>query len=102
MGEFLFVIGLIGFLVCPFIFMTGNGRKFWLITMGTIGLWIGVMEAVSKFTGGDGFTISRYFWHWSLEHESTAWLVLGLLQIGWLILLIHLAWKMLKRRFEKP
>lgn len=101
MGEAFFVIGLIGFLVLPFLFLTGKGRMFWIITMGTIGVWIGMMEIVAKYGGGDGNTISRYFWEWSLNHEGTAWLVIGLLQIGWLILLVHLIWKVLKRRFDK-
>ena len=101
MGEVLFIIGLIGFLVCPFILMRGKGRVFWLITMGTIGAWIGAMEIYARVIDPAHLTISRHFWYWSLEHEGMAWLLLGLLLIGWLILLVHLAWKMIKRRMEK-
>lgn len=96
MGEIFFVIGLISSLILPFFFLTGRARIFWLSTMSMIGLVIIASEILSKISTGR--TISQHFWVWSLAHPSTAWLVLGLLFLGWLILLLHLAWKMLFRK----
>lgn len=96
MGEVFFVIGLIGFLIIPFAFLTGKGRIYWLITMSTIGLTVVSMEVFSKVTTGK--TISNHFWTWSLIHPETAWIVLFALLIGWLILLVHLAWKLIFRK----
>ena len=96
MGEVIFIIGLILGLVAPFLFLQGFGRILWLITMSTIGVVVGGMELISKLI--TGVTISRHFWNWSLVHPQSAWMVLGFLLIGWLILLIHLAWKMIFKR----
>ena len=93
MGELFFILGLIAGLILPFIFLTGQGRIFWMITMSVIGLVVGGAELISKIT--TGHTISQHFWTWSLLHPTTAWMVLAALLIGWLILLIHLAWKLL-------
>ena len=98
MGEILFVISLIAFLILPFMFLTGKGRIFWLVTMATIGTTVGVSEIVSKISTGK--TISNHFWTWSLIHPGTAWLVLGLLALGWGSLLLHLAWKLINKKKE--
>ncbi len=92
MGEIVFIISLIGGLVLPFIFLTGIGRRYWLGLMVVIGGLLGLTEIVAKVhTGG---TISQHFWHWSVQHRETAWLVLFLLAFGWLSLLVHLGWKL--------
>lgn len=93
MGEIFFIVSLVGFLVLPFLFLQGEGRIFWVITMSAIGAIVGISELLSKMI--TGLTISKHFWAWSLKHRRTAWIVLGLLLLGWLSLLIHLAWKML-------
>lgn len=98
MGELFFIASLIIFLVLPFVLMNGRGRVYWLITMGTIGFWIGAMELFSKFLGGDRHTISQYFWEYSLNHPTTAWIIIGMLLIGWLALLLHLAWKLITKQ----
>lgn len=99
MGEAVFIIGLIVGLVMPFILLTGIGRRYWLICMATIGGVVGGMEILSKLTSGK--TISAHYWTWSILHESTSWIVIGILAIGWINLLVHLQWKVLKRRFSK-
>lgn len=96
MGEIVFIISLIAGLILPFIFLTGRGRIFWLVTMSVIGLTVGGSELISKLTTGK--TISKHFWEWSLLHPGTAWIVLGCLLLGWLSLLVHLAWKMIFRK----
>lgn len=97
MNELFFIIALIAGLILPFVFLQGRGRIFWLSTMSIIGLTVVSSEIVSKLT--TGMTISQHFWQWSLKHESTAWIVLFMLFCGWMSLLIHLAWKILARRF---
>lgn len=102
MGEVFFIISLIAFLILPFVIMWKKARVgslFWMITMSVIGVVVVTAEIVGKVT--HNLTISRMFWNWSLENEFLAWTVLLLLLIGWLSLLLHLAWKMLMRRFKK-
>jgi len=96
MGEVIFIIGLILGLIVPFLFLTGAGRWFWVGTMSLIGGIIGGSEIIS--TAVTGMTISRHFWNWSLAHPKTAWIVLGALALGWLNLLVHLAWKLLTKK----
>lgn len=96
MGEIIFIVGLIGGLILPFLFLTGWGRKYWLILMSTIGLSVGVAEILGKAFIGK--TISRMYWEWSLIHTSTSWIVSGLLLCGWLSLLLHLQWKVITRK----
>lgn len=101
MGEVLFTISLLVGLVGVFAIMglTGGGWA-WIKTMGVIALVIVIAEIWSKVK--DGKTISQKFWRWSMKTVDgkrvnivKAWIVLGVLQLGWLSLLIHLAWKML-------
>jgi len=96
MGEVLFILGLIIGLICPFILLTGKGRIYWLVMMSIIGIILGTTEIVSVLDTGK--TISQHFWDWSLAHPSSAWVALGLLAFGWGVLLVHLAWKLLKKQ----
>lgn len=99
MGEVIFIVGLIAGLIMPFALLTGWGRKYWMVTMTLIGsIVVGAELAGTMFVGK---TISRMYWEWSLAHETTSWIVFGILLCGWLNLLIHLQWKVLRRRFEK-
>lgn len=99
MGEVIFIIGLIAGLILPFAFLTGLGRKYWMILMTVIGVSVGTAEILGKIFVGK--TISRMYWEWSLNHEFTSWIVAGILLAGWLNLLVHLQWKVIKRHFEK-
>lgn len=99
MGELIFIIGLIVGLILPFILLTGWGRKYWVALMSVIGASVGIAEILGKVFVGK--TISRMYWEWSLLHESTSWFVTTVLLFGWLNLLIHLQWKVIRRRFEK-
>lgn len=100
MGEVVFIISLIGGLILPFALLTGKGRIFWLSTMSTIGLVVVTAEILGiKIVGK---TISRMYWEWSLAHETTSWIVAGILVAGWTFgLILHLQWKVIKRHFEK-
>lgn len=99
MGELIFIIGLIAGLILPFILLTGWGRKYWMILMSIIGLSVGGAEILGKVFVGK--TISRMYWEWSLAHESTSWIVAFILLAGWINLLVHLQWKVIKRHFTK-
>lgn len=99
MGELIFIIGLIFGLILPFLLLTGWGRKYWVALMSIIGACVGLAEILGKVFVGK--TISRMYWEWSLNHEMTSWVVAGILLAGWLNLLIHLQWKVIKRRIEK-
>lgn len=100
MSEVFFIIGLIGLLILPFwIFLKGPGRVFWTVTMSLIGLIVVSAEVVGTLT--HKLTISRMYWQWSLDNEWQSWIVFGLLLLGWLNLLIHLQWKVMKRRMDK-
>lgn len=99
MGEIIFIIGLIAGLIMPFILLTGWGRKYWVTLMSVIGASVGIAEILGKAFVGK--TISRMYWEWSLLHETTSWIVVSILLIGWLNLLIHLQWKVVKRRLDK-
>lgn len=104
MGEVFFIIGLIGLLILPFTFLINDkkhakARWFWTVTMSVIGLVVVGAEITGTFT--NHLTISRMYWQWSLEHEGLSWVLSGLLLLGWLNLLLHLQWKVIKRHFEK-
>lgn len=100
MGEVFFIFSLIGGLILPFGFLRGWGRKMWIGTMSTIGLVVVTAEVIGVQVFGK--TISRMYWEWSLENEALSWVVVGLLWCGWTFgLLLHLQWKVIKRRFDK-
>lgn len=90
MGEAIFVVSLLALLVVPFAVV---GLWWWFWTMLIIGLWVVAVEIVSKIK--DRKTISQKFWGWSLENEKKAWIILSCMLLGWLILLLHLAWKIM-------
>jgi hypothetical protein len=96
MGEVLFILGMIGGLVLPFVFLTGKGRWYWLIMMTVIGLILGATEIIAVVD--TGATISQHFWDWSVKHPTTAWIVLAMLFGGWMVLLVHLAWKLMTNK----
>lgn len=98
MGEVLFIVSLIAGLILPFLLLTGNGRKFWVGTMGIIGGVVCGAELIGKIFFDK--TISRMYWEWSLAHESTSWIVAFIILCGWLSLIIHLQWKVIKRHLD--
>lgn len=99
MSEILFIISLIGGLILPFLLLTGWGRKFWVATMSIIGAVVCGAELIGMITLNK--TISRMYWEWSLAHESTSWIVASLIFFGWMSLILHLQWRVLKRHFDK-
>jgi len=102
MSEIIFIISLIAFLILPFL-IAGKVLLWWVWCMATIGFVVVLYESLSAWFSPEKTTISRRFWRWSTEKDENgdyknrwkAWLILGLLQIGWLSLLLHLGWKMI-------
>ena len=100
MGELLFILSLIIFLIAPFVI---GGLWVWVFCMSTIGLVVILYEIYGRFFTPEKRTISRMFWDWSTAKDDAgkyknrwkAWMILGLLQLGWLSLLLHLGWRML-------
>lgn len=100
MGENIFIISLIGGLILPFALLNGWGRWFWITTMSVIGLVVVTAEIIGMQVVGK--TISRMYWEWSLAHETTSWIVAIILVLGWTFgLVLHLQWKVIKRRLDK-
>ena len=101
MGEVIFGVTLIAALVgwTGFLPWKSKGQLYWFITMMACTLAVVAMEIFSKIT--TDITISRHYWNWSLEHEGLSWLVALLMIAGWLNLIVHLQWKVIKRRFFK-
>lgn len=59
---------------------------------GVVALWEGIAIWSS------GLTVSKQFWAFSLAHPILAWGMLGLLGVAWVGFLLHLAWKMLRKK----
>ena len=100
MGEILFIISLLVFLIAPF--AIGN-LWYWVACMAIIGLVVIIFEIIGKYFSKEKKTISNMFWTWSKAQDENgkyknrckAWLILWLLQLGWLSLLYHLAIKLI-------
>ena len=97
MGEIFFIALTVGTLVGWSLFLKKTGRIYWLITMSLCMASVIGMEIFSTAT--TGITISRHYWNWSLDHEAQSWMVASIMLIGWINLIIHLQWKVIKRRF---
>jgi hypothetical protein len=97
------VLWMVLFVACPLVlwtlFLTGKGRLFWFITMSLCLLSVLALEGVSKLA--TGHSISQLYWVWSEIHPWTAIITLGLLFFGWTMLLVHLAWRLIKKLFKR-
>jgi len=100
MGEIIFGTTLIGSLVgWTFIVKDKLPKWLWFTTMMGCCLWVIGMEVFSKIS--NGHSISQLYWSWSLANEGLSWLVSALMLGGWINLIVHLQWKVIKRRFFK-
>ena len=96
--EVLFIIVLFLCLVVPFAIFK---LWWWFWFLIAIAILFGVVEAAADLATGR--TLSQKFWDWSTKvvdgkkiNVWKAWLVLGCMMGAWIMLLIHLAWKMIK------
>ena len=95
--DIIFIVAMLACLIVPWAVF---GLWWWFWMMTAIGVVFGIFEIASKISTGK--TLSQRFWKWSTEKDDfgerpniwKAWLVLGVLLSGWLMLLGHLAWKM--------
>ena len=88
--EIIFMLTMLCLLVGPFAIF---GLWYWFFTMLTIAVIVGLAELVATLITGN--TLSQRFWKWSKQNKTKAWIAIGSLFIGWIMLLIHLAWKMI-------
>lgn len=96
MGEVIFFIIFGILMVGSWLLMKGVGRWFWTILFGVIAALVGTAEGVAYIM--THHTISQLFWAFSETNPGTAWLILGLVTVGWLMLMIHLATKMIFKK----
>lgn len=96
MGDIIFGIVMAGCLLIPALIF----KQWWLFLVFLIfGICFGLVEwlAVAK----TGKTVSQHFWAFSTEHKGNALVVLGSMLLAWVSLLVHLGWKMFKKKEEE-
>ena len=105
-NDALFIVSFIGLTVAlPWIFFTGRARIYWGTFFVAVGILLGIYEIVGICE--DGRTISQMFQHWSIQHPSTALWVLAGWGFAFLMLIVHLGGKLLKKKllgeeYNKP
>ena len=68
--------------------------QWWLFAVFIIfGIVFGGVEIVCKAVTGK--TVSQHFSDWAKKNKTKAWIVLGCMLLGWLMLLVHLGWDMI-------
>lgn len=96
--EVIFIVVMLAMWILPFAVL----KLWWWFWMFTaVGVVFGIFEALAALVTGK--TLSQQFWKWSTETDycgkrknvGKALIVLACMGIGWIMLLIHLAWKML-------
>lgn len=92
--EALTFLAMAALLIVPW-FIAGLTSWGWLFV--AIVLLVGVWElwSVMHPVNGKKRTISQKFWAYSKENPKGAWTILACVTAGWLILVYHLAVKML-------
>ena len=88
--QTLFLLIILGLFTVPFAIF---GLWWWFFTMLAIAVIVGLAELIAVLK--TGMTLSQMFWKWSKNNKPKAWITIGCLFAGWVMLLIHLAWKML-------
>lgn len=99
MGDILFITAFLGLMIGPFVYFAIKGKKgfwFWVGTIASMGICLGVGELASKIV--TGATLSKNFWNLSLESTPAMLIVLSCMALSWTLLLIHLAWKKLTKK----
>ena len=93
MKELLFVLSLFGSLLIP----SAAYGQWWLFgAFALYGAVFGVWELVAiKKTGQ---TVSQHFWKFSEHNKGKAIIILAGMAVGWVILIIHLAEKMIWKK----
>jgi hypothetical protein len=95
MGDVIFIIAFLGLLLIPFVI---KKMWYWVGTIASMGVCLGVGEAISKAC--TGATLSKTFWNYSLTNPVVAWIMLLCMFLAWVLLMIHLAWKMINKKPE--
>lgn len=102
MMDVVFIVVFLGLMLIPFTIFAVKKKQgfiYWVGTVAFMGVCLGIGELTSKLITGK--TLSSNFWAFSLDDPGSAIAIIGCMAIAWLLLLIHLSWKMLKRWLEK-
>lgn len=92
MSEVFFILFMIGGLLVP----SAAFRFWWLFwPMFTFGIVFGIYEGIAKMTSG--MTVSQHFWDLSKVYPDKAWIIVVMMQLSWMSLLLHLAWRLIWR-----
>lgn len=88
--EILFIIIMFALWLIP----SAIYGQWWLFgSFLLFGICFGLLEYISYEVTGD--TVSQHFWKWSVNNKREAWITLGCMLAGWLMLLLHLSWEMI-------
>lgn len=90
MGDVLFVLGFLALLIGPWILYK---MYLWAWTLGIIGVVLGIGEGISALMTGK--TLSQTFWAFSQQNPLGAIVISASLIIAWMMLLLHLLWKVI-------
>ncbi len=100
MGDVLFVIAFLGLMILPFIAVAIWKKMvsfwFWVGTIGAMGICLGIGELISKLSTGN--TLSQNFWDFSVQHPLFAIAITASMALSWIILMIHLLWKLITKQ----
>jgi len=99
MGDILFITAFLGLLLVPkliFALKRKTGFWEWVGTVAAMGAVLGLGELWSKLATGK--TLSSNFWAFSLDDPGSAIVILVCWGLAWGLLLLHLAWKMLRKK----
>jgi len=96
--EVIFILVMLSMWIVPFAVFE---LWWWMWMFIAIGIVFAIFELTSKLKTGK--TLSVQFWRWSVVKNEKgqyvnrwkAWTILACMLTGWVMLLVHLAWKML-------
>jgi len=97
MPDALFFLSLTALFIAPFFLMPRTaGRWRWVTLFLGFAAVLAVCEAASALA--TKATLSQLFWRWSETNPAAAWAVLACLAVGWVLVIIHMARKLLRRK----
>jgi hypothetical protein len=96
MSDALFFVALAALFIAPFFLMPKPARPRWIVLFVGFAVVLAICEAASYLSAG--LTLSQLFWKFSEINPTAAWIVLASLAAGWVLVLIHLARKLIQRK----
>jgi membrane-bound metal-dependent hydrolase YbcI (DUF457 family) len=93
--DALFFLALAMLFFGPLFLMPRQARGKWLGLFAGFTVALAAWEAISYFS--TGLTLSQLFWTFSESSPVAAWAIIGSLDVGWLLVLLHLARRLIKK-----